>query len=139
MKKLSKVRRVSRDIAKNPIARAVARANLRKVVFTYNVKLRMMAHGEVIKDEISDISRYLTLTIVGAGHDKVFEPECRELDSVLHALTRMSDNGFKLDRNEVTDICDAIDVANWITERLTPEAVRFANREIDRMFENAKC
>lgn len=103
-------------VARNPVARAIAREQLRVAMLDMRINLMMMEDGENCKEAILTISD--GIFVVAACYEMLGHQdsvEFRKLRSAMNILTHCSETGFRWKREWAITVDNAIDIcsANW--------------------------
>jgi len=123
---------VSKNTAKNPVARAVARAKLHSTLMTQKIALYMMDKGSKCAELMEGLST--TLAVIGYAfewqHRKGSEadrntPEIRVLRGGLSACHMMMDTDYYDPLNTVA-IANALDAAESINKKLEADSIQRA-------------
>ena len=105
-----------RNIARNPVARAIAKNQLRQSMLDMRIRFMMMDDGESCQSEILTISDAIFVMACCyefmKNEDSV---EFRKLKSAMNVLTQCSESNFKWNREWAMTIDNAIDICseNW--------------------------
>ena len=129
--------RVSRQVAMNPIARAVAKQKLLKSMVDVKIKLYMTEEGEAIQHILQEISRLVVVTLLACKIDEVDE-HLEVMDQALRKLCEMSETGFKWRKDDSSIVDDAMDAVILVTPKLSPLAIQQATIEIARLEEQER-
>lgn len=110
------IRLRSQHVARNPVARAIAREELRRAMLDMRINLMMMDDGEDCHEAIMTISD--GIFVVAAAYEMLGHQdtvEFRKLRSAMGILTHCSETGFRWKREWAITVDNAIDIcsANW--------------------------
>ena len=72
-------KRVNKQVGLNPVARAVARENLKKTVLDQKIQLYMLQDGAPCNDIVIPMMLVLTAFVLAAEHDRAVGPDVREV------------------------------------------------------------
>lgn len=125
-------KRVKRQVGMNPIARAVARENLRKAITDQKIQLYLLKDGTPCRDIVVPMFLLLTAFVVAASRDKTVGSEVREvriLKGAISACDQMIANNSYHQANTTTlDV--ALDCAVELSKRVDPELFNTAWSEV---------
>jgi hypothetical protein len=125
-------RKVKKNVAMNPVARAVAMKNLRKEVTGSKIIFFGLDEGADASGILLSTGRFMTMVLVAAELDKLKDRSDIHRDMLAHIevalafLTEMSQNDNKWAKAKAHDLSDAIDYCEEITPELNPVSVRKA-------------
>ena len=105
-----------KNIARNPVARAIAKQKLKQSMLDMRIHLLMMDDGEPCQSEILTISDAIFVMACCYEFMKREDSvEFRKLKSAMGILTECSEKGFKWHREWAMTIDNAIDICseNW--------------------------
>ena len=105
-----------RNVARNPIARAIAKKQLNEAMLDMRIALLMMDDGESCQPHILTISDSIfVMATCYEMLDQKDTAEFRKLKSAMNILTTCSETGFKWDRKWAITIDNAIGICadNW--------------------------
>ena len=110
------IKLMDRNVARNPVARAIAKQQLKQAMLDMRIALLLMEEGDNVSQHILTISD--SIFVVGAAYEmmgKQDTPEFRKLRSAMNVLTECSDQGFKWRKEWAITIDNAIDICsqNW--------------------------
>jgi hypothetical protein len=97
--------RVKKQTGMNPIARAVARENLRKSVLDQKIQLYFLKEGEQCKDVLGVVFLLLTAFALAASRDKNVGSDAREvriIKGAISACDQMMANDYYCQVNTTT-------------------------------------
>jgi hypothetical protein len=105
------IRLYPRNIARNPVARAIAKKELREVMLETKIKLFYKDDGDDVRDEVLGISDGV-FVIAQCYVDMKWQdtPEFRKLRSAMAVLTECSEKQFKWDKSWTITVNNAIDI-----------------------------
>ena len=119
------VRKVNEQVARNPVARALARQRLREELLEQKIKLYSMADGDACDELMEGLS--LTLLTIGVACDlqKLKDPKTNVLRGGLSACQQlMLSNHY--DIRQTVAISTALSAAEDLNKKLTPDAIHMA-------------
>lgn len=105
-----------RNIARNPVARAIAKQQLKQSMLDMRIHLFMMDDGESCQSEILTISDAIfVMACCYEFMDQEDSVEFRKLRSAMKVLQECSEKQFKWNRDWAITIDNAIDICseNW--------------------------
>lgn len=115
-------RRVNKQTGMNPIARAVARENLRNAVLDQKIQLYLLKEGAECRGILVPILVLLSAFTLAAGRDKNVGSDVREvriLKGAISACDQMiTDNSYRQANTTTLDV--AIDCAVELSKRVDP-------------------
>lgn len=115
-------KRVKRSVGMNPIARAVARENLRKAVTDQKIQLYLLREGSPCRDILGLMLALFTAFITAAERDKNVGADVREvriLKGAISACDQMiTDNSYRQANTTTLDV--ALDCAVELSKRVDP-------------------
>jgi len=123
---------VRKQVAMNPVARAVARAKLHSTLTTQKIALYLMDPGSPCAELMDGLGQ--TLAIIGYAHEwehrsdsseVIHCPEIRILRGGLSACRQMEATDWYDPMNTVA-ISNALDAAESLNKKLKPESVQQA-------------
>lgn len=105
-----------KNVARNPVARAVAKKQLKDAMLNMRIALLMMDDGDDVRDHILTISD--SVFVVAESYALMGQedsPEYRKLKSCMKVLTDCSERGFKWKTEWAITVDNAIDICseNW--------------------------
>lgn len=105
-----------RNVARNPVARAIAKQQLKQAMLDMRIALLMMEDGEDVAQHVLAISD--SIFVVGAAYEMMGmneTPEFRKLRSAMNVLTECSEKKFKWRKEWAVTVDNAIDICaeNW--------------------------
>lgn len=116
-------KKVTKQVGMNPIARAVARANLRKAILDQKIQLYMLPEGAECAEICEAMAVIFKALIAAAEADKDLDIESREvrvLKGGLSACEQMiTHNSFR--RINIVSLEQSLDCAAEINSRVKPE------------------
>lgn len=125
-------KRVNRNVGMNPIARAVARENLRKAVMDQKIQLYLLAEGAPCRDVLALMLALFTAFITAASRDKNVGADVREvriLKGAISACDQMiTDNSYRQANTTTLDV--ALDCAVELSKRVDPALFNAAWQEL---------
>lgn len=125
-------KRVKRQVGMNPIARAVARENLRKAITDQKIQLYLLKDGTPCRDIVVPMFLLLTAFVVAASRDKTVGSEVREvriLKGAISACDQMiADNSYRQTNTTTLDV--ALDCAVELSKRVDPALFNTAWNEV---------
>ena len=121
----------SRQVAKNPVARAVAAEKLKKQMLAQRIKLFMMEEGYDAVREVIPIAD--SVFVLAAAYEMMGwedQVEYRKLRSAMLVLTECSERKFKWRKIDTVTIDNAIGICvdNW--KKVPPETLYNAIQHI---------
>lgn len=117
-------KKVRREVGMNPIARAVARANLRQALLDQKIQLYLMQEGAPCASECFMIAQLLSVMIEAAGLDKKVgtdNPEVRVMRGAVSACEQMIEKD-KFARMNIVALEQGLEAAYALNMRLDPVA-----------------
>lgn len=115
-------RRVNKQTGMNPIARAVARENLRNAVLDQKIQLYLLAEAAPCRDIVIPMFMLMTAFVVAASRDKNVGPEAREVRIIKGAVSAcdqmIADNSYRQANTTTLDV--ALDCAVELSKRVDP-------------------
>jgi hypothetical protein len=115
-------KKVNRNVGMNPIARAVARENLRKAVTDQKIQLYLIQEGEPCRDNLGLMLAVFTAFVTAAERDKTVGADVREvriLKGAISACDQMiADNSYRQANTTTLDV--ALDCAVELSKRVDP-------------------
>ena len=99
------VKKVKKQTGMNPIARAVARENLRKSVLDQKIQLYFLKDGDACRDVVGPIFLLMTAFVLAAGRDENVGSDAREvriLKGAISACDQMMTNDSYRPANTTT-------------------------------------
>ena len=115
-------KRVKRQVGMNPIARAVARENLRKAITDQKIQLYLLKEGAPCRDILGLMLALFTAFITAAERDKNVGADVREvriLKGAISACDQMiTDNSYRQANTTTLDV--ALDCAVELSKRVDP-------------------
>lgn len=121
-----KVRRVSKLVASNPVARAVAWAAMVREARDWKIAIWDEVEGAPVPELINKLATFYTTVLVAARHDNVpvNDEYLAAVAVALDALRAMSMDMFRwrLSATELVD--DGLDGAALLVRKLTPAAIK---------------
>jgi hypothetical protein len=81
------VKRVKKQTGMNPIARAVARENLRKSVLDQKIHLYFLKDGDQCRDVVGSIFLLMTAFVLAASRDENIDSDAREVRILKGAIS----------------------------------------------------
>lgn len=104
------------NLARNPVAKAVAKQQLKKAMLDMRIALLMMDEGENVYEHITTVSD--SIFVVAAAYEIMGRQDSidfRKLRSCMNILTECSETGFKWKKEWAITIDNAIDICseNW--------------------------
>lgn len=125
-------KRVKRQVGMNPIARAVARENLRKAITDQKIQLYLLKEGAPCRDILGLMLALFTAFITAAERDKNVGADVREvriLKGAISACDQMIANNSYHQANTTTlDV--ALDCAVELSKRVDPVLFNTAWNEL---------
>ena len=125
-------KRVKRSVGMNPIARAVARENLRKAVTDQKIQLYLLREGAPCRDILGLMLALFTAFITAAERDKNVGADVREvriLKGAISACDQMiTDNSYRQANTTTLDV--ALDCAVELSKRVDPVLFNTAWNEL---------
>ena len=107
------VKRVKKQTGMNPIARAVARENLRKSVLDQKIQLYFLKDGDECKDVLGVMFLLLTTFALSASRDENIGPDVREVRIIKGAISAcdqmMANDSYRTENTTTLDL--ALDCA----------------------------
>lgn len=106
----------NQHVARNPVARAIAKKRLRQSMLDVRIKFLMMSPNEDCREEVLTISD--SILVIAACYEmqgKSESVEFRKLKSSMNILSQCSETGFKWNPDWAITIDNAIDICqeNW--------------------------
>lgn len=110
------IKLMDRNVARNPVARAIAKQQLKQAMLDMRIALLMMEEGESCHEHVLTISD--SIFVVAAAYEMMGAQdtiEFRKLRSAMSILTNCSETGFKWKKEWAITIDNAIDICseNW--------------------------
>ena len=124
--------KVRREVAMNPVARAIARQKLQKSMLDVKIKLYMTDEGEQIQSVVQEVSRLIVVTMIACRTDEVVE-HMDIMNDALVKLCEISENQFRWRKDDAWIIDDAMDAVILATPKLSAIAIYEATKEIARL------
>lgn len=125
-------KRVKRSVGMNPIARAVARENLRKAVTDQKIQLYLLQEGVPCVDVLALMVTLFTAFITAAERDKNVGADVREvriLKGAISACDQMiTNNSYRQANTTTLDV--ALDCAVELSKRVDPVLFNTAWNEL---------
>ena len=125
-------KKVSRNVGMNPIARAVARENLRKAVTDQKIQLYLLQEGAPCRDVLALMLALFTAFITAAERDKNVGADAREvriLKGAISACDQMiTNNSYRQANTTTLDV--ALDCAVELSKRVDPVLFNTAWNEL---------
>lgn len=125
-------KKVNRNVGMNPIARAVARVNLRKAVTNQKIQLYMIEEGAPCRDILGLMLALFTAFVTAAERDKNIGAEAREvriLKGAISACDQMiTNNSYRQANTTALDV--ALDCAVELSKRVDPVLFNTAWNEL---------
>lgn len=105
-----------KNVARNPVARAIAKQKLKQNMLDMRIHLFMMDEGTPCQSEILTMSD--AVFVMAYSYElmgKKDSVECRKLRSAMNVLRECSETGFKWNPDWAITIDNAIDICaeNW--------------------------
>ena len=128
-------RRVSKHVALNPVARAVARKALAESITTRKIQLYMMEPGDPCAEVCSGIGMTLTVLAFAAELDPrvgAEHPLVRVVRGAISACSQMADVD-RYDPINTVAIDTALDAAVELNSRVKPEFITRAWNTLNRL------
>lgn len=126
------IAKVKKQTAMNPIARAVARENLRKCVLDQKIQLYFLDDGEECRDTLGPIFLLMTAFALAASRDKNVGSDVREvriLKGAISACDQMMGSDSYLQAN-TTSLDVALDCAVDLSKKVDPSLFNQAWAEV---------
>lgn len=123
---------VSKNVAKNPVARAVAKVKLKEAIRSQKIWLYMTGKGEKCRDMMDGL--YLTLSVIGYAfewqnikkpEEERSPPDIRVLRGGMSACKTMGDLDY-FDPINVTAIDLALDAAERLNQQVSADSIHHA-------------
>lgn len=115
-------KRVNKQVGLNPVARAVARENLKKTVLDQKIQLYMLQDGTPCNDIVIPMMLVLTAFVLAAEHDRAVGPDVREVRILRGAISAceqmITNNSYRQVNTTTLDV--ALDCAVDLSKRLDP-------------------
>lgn len=115
-------KKVQRNVGMNPIARAVARENLRKAVTDQKIQLYLLAEGAECRGICVPMLMLLSAFLLAAERDKKVGVEVREVRIIKGAISAcdqmITDNSYRQANTTTLDV--ALDCAVELSKRVDP-------------------
>lgn len=110
------IKLMDRNVARNPVARAIAKQQLKQAMLDMRIALLMMEEGAEVSQHILTISD--SIFVVGTSYEMMGwedTPEFRKLRSAMNLLTECAQTKFKWRKEWAITIDNAIDICsqNW--------------------------
>lgn len=125
-------KRVNRQVGMNPIARAVARENLRKAITDQKIQLYLLREGAECRGICVPILLLLTAFVTAAERDKNVGADVREvriLKGAISACNQMiTDNLYRQANTTTLDV--ALDCAVELSKKVDPVLFNTAWNEL---------
>lgn len=116
-------KRVKRNVGMNPIARAVARENLRRAILDQKIQLYVTAEGAECLGMCVPIQQVLTALVMAADMDEKVGTDNREVKLMRGAISAceqmIANNSYR--RINITSLEQALDCAVELNARVKPE------------------
>jgi hypothetical protein len=126
------VKKVKKQTGMNPIARAVARENLRKSVLDQKIALYFLKDGDECRGVVGPIFLLMEAFVLAAGRDENVDYDAREvriLKGAISACEQMMDTDYYLPVNTTTlDV--ALDCAVDLSKKVDPALFNQAWNEV---------
>ena len=124
------IRSVSKHVAINPIARAIARQKLKNTLVDKKIRLYVLEDGEECFDVIDGLNRTLSLIIDAATIDMSerfsgLGSKVRSMREGQEACVKILETG-KYDLEKTNVICEALDVAEETNAKIHPQSIQKA-------------
>ena len=105
-----------RNISRNPVAKAIAKQQLKQAMLDMRIALLMMEEGDDVHEHVLTISD--SIFVVAASYELMGwqdTPEFRKLRSGMNVLTECSETGFKWKKEWAITVDNTIDICaeNW--------------------------
>ena len=125
-------KRVKRTVGMNPIARAVARENLRKAITDQKIQLYLLQEGAPCRDILGLMLALFTAFVTAAERDKNVGADVREvriLKGAISACDQMiTDNSYRQANTTTLDV--ALDCAVELSKKVDPVLFNTAWNEL---------
>jgi len=125
-------KRVKRQVGMNPIARAVARENLRKSIVEQKIQLYLLQDGAPCRDDVIPMFLLMTALAAAASRDKNIGSQVREvriLKGAISACDQMiANNSYRQANTTTLDV--ALDCAVELSKRVDSELFNTAWNEV---------
>jgi hypothetical protein len=113
------VHKVTKTVALNPVAQAVARKKLSKLILTFRLKVFLFDEEESCRDELMAIAMPVTALLMTMKYLRQEDSvDARKLKSGLGLIADISDRGFAWKRADAVTIDNTLE----ILERCWPKA-----------------
>ena len=122
------VKRVKKQTAMNPIARAVARENLRKSVLDQKIHLYFLKDGDQCRDVVGAIFLLMTAFVLAASRDENIDSDAREVRILKGAISAcdqmLSTDSYRTANTTTLDLAldCAVDLSKQVDHVLFNEA-----------------
>lgn len=123
------LRQVSKTVANNPIARAVARQQLRRALVDQQIALYLMEPGEDCAELIEGLGTTLSMIGVAAEFEpklKLDDPRLKVLRGGLSACKQLLLSSAGYDPAQTVAICRALDEAESLNRDISAESIQKA-------------
>jgi hypothetical protein len=110
------IKLLDRNVARNPVARAIAKQQLKQAMLDMRISLLLMEEGDNVSDHILTISD--SIHVVAACYELMDQNNSREarmLRSAMKVMRECSENSFKWRKDWAITIDNAINICseNW--------------------------
>lgn len=122
---MNPVRKVSQLMARNPVARAVARQQLREELLEQKIKLYVMSNGDACAELMEGLGLTLTTIGVACALQKLDSPQVRVLRGGLSACQQLM-LADSYDPMQATAITAALTAAEELNPKLTAASIHDA-------------
>jgi hypothetical protein len=122
------VKKVKKQTGMNPIARAVARENLRKSVLDQKIHLYFLKDGDQCRDVVGSIFLLMTAFVLAASRDENIDSDAREVRILKGAISAcdqmLSTDSYRTANTTTLDLAldCAVDLSKQVDHVLFNEA-----------------
>ena len=128
------VKKVKKQTGMNPIARAVARENLRKSVLDQKIQLYFLKGGDACRDVVGPIFLLMTAFVLAASRDKNVGSDVREVRILKGAISAcdqmMTNDSYRTANTTTLDV--ALDCAIELSKQVDHVLFNEAWNELTR-------
>ena len=121
-------RRVAQQVARNPVARAVAREAMVDTVRTFQIHAYIMREGEDATATVMAISQVLAVCLLAAGAQNA-TAGVSTMRWAMSALVQCSQRGFKWHTDDAVAVDGGLSCAVELYPKLSPDGVAWAWRQ----------
>ncbi len=119
-------RKVSKNVASNPVARMFAWKRMVADLRDWKVAIWGFAPGTPIPELVGKMATYCTSVLLAAKYDKIpgEDPLIVSMNGLMDLLTGTTKDGCKWHEGYVLPIDDALDACALLVRRLSPMAIK---------------